>query len=113
MDRDKFFLADDGCYGLLSIKGEGYKHEREVRLIAKSPAFVKATNDGASPSLEEITALVTQAPPGFNLLLDLQRLIAEIRICAFADDVYLDEVQRAIAGKSIPASIVQHSELKS
>ena len=50
VDLKDSFLVNDGYYHLLSIKGDGYKHEREVRLIAKSPAFVRATADHASPS---------------------------------------------------------------
>ena len=40
VDRSNFFMAEDGYYHLLGIKSEGYKHEREVRLIAKSPELV-------------------------------------------------------------------------
>lgn len=51
IDRDHFFAAQDGYYHLLALKGEGYKHEREVRLIAQSPGLVTATSDHRSPSL--------------------------------------------------------------
>ena len=67
VDRDNFFLVNDGYFHLLTIKGEGFKHEREVRLIAKSPALVRATANHANPSREEITALVPTAKKGFQL----------------------------------------------
>lgn len=114
IDRDQFFLAQDGYYELLGIKSrggndrKGYEHEREVRLIAKSPSLVQATDD-ASPSLREIEDIEENSPPGFNLLIDLKRLIVEIRVHPDAGSSYIAEITEAIAASGLPAEAVRLS----
>lgn len=111
VDRDNYFLVDDGYYGLLSIKGEEFKHEREVRLIAKSPGLVQATIKNSSTSSSEIEELVENAPGGFNLLLDLQHLILEIRVHPSSGDDYLEEIKQLVASKVLSPEIVKGSDL--
>jgi hypothetical protein len=111
VDRDKFFLVNDGYYHLLSIKGEGFKHEREVRLIAKSPELAEATADHASPSLDEITRLVASAGKGFNVLIDLKHLVSELRVHHSANPDYLGSIQREVERKGISPELVKRSEL--
>ena len=111
VDRENFFLANDGYYHLLTIKGGGFKHEREVRLIAKSPDLVRATANHASPSLDEITALSSSAGKGFNVLIDLKRLVSEIRVHPSAGEDYLHSIQREVESKGISQGVVMPSEL--
>lgn len=111
VDREKFFLVNDGYYHLLAIKGEGFKHEREVRLIAKSPELVRATANDASPTIDEITALVDTAGKGFNVLIDLKRLISEIRVYPNSPSEYTDTIKAEIERSGISADIVKTSEL--
>jgi hypothetical protein len=112
VDRERFFLAQEGYYHLLGIKGEGdFKHEREVRLIAKSPELVWATANGASPPLDEIEAVAAAAANGFNLLIDLSQLISEVRVCPGATEKYLEEIRSLVAAKGVSREVVQRSEL--
>ncbi|MCA9094384.1 MAG: hypothetical protein KDA68_12920 [Planctomycetaceae bacterium] len=111
VDRDNFFLVNDGYYHLLSIKGEGFKHEREVRLIAKSPELVRATANQANPSLEKIIALAASAGRGFNVLVDLKRLITEIRVHPQSNSDYIKLIQEEIEKKDISPEIVRPSDL--
>lgn len=111
VDRDKFFLVNDGYYHLLTIKGDGFKHEREVRLIAKSPELVRATANYASPSLNEIAAFEASAGKGFNILLDLQRLVTEIRVHPKSNSDYIALIQKEVEKKGISPVIVKLSEL--
>jgi hypothetical protein len=111
VDRERFFLPQDGYYHLLGIKGEGFKHEREVRLIGRSPELVRATADGASSSLDEIEAVAASAASGFNLLIDLSRLVSEVRVCPGATEQYLEEVRRLLAVKGISPDAVRRSEI--
>lgn len=111
VDRDNFFLVNDGYYHLLTIKGDGFKHEREVRLIAKSPSLVQATANHASPSQDEINALVGTAGKGFNLLIDLKRLVNEIRVHPSANTDFIEAIQKGIAAKGLSPEIVKTSEL--
>jgi hypothetical protein len=111
VDRSTFFMAEDGYYHLLGIKSEGFKHEREVRLIAKSPELVRATMNGECPSLAEIEHVVATAKDGFNLLIDLQRLVNEIRVHPSASDDYLEEIRRLAVSKKLPAHVVRRSDL--
>jgi len=113
IDRDRFFLSNDGYYGLLGIKSPGYKHEREVRLIAKSPDLVQATENDVSPSLCEIEDVVKTAPPGFNILIDLNKLVGEIRVHPNASNGYFAEVESVIAANGITADLLQRSSLSS
>jgi hypothetical protein len=112
VDRDNFFLVNDGYYHLLTIKGEGFKHEREVRLIAKSPSLVQATTNHANPSREEVAALVEGAGKGFNLLIDLKRLISEIRVHPSATSTHTNEIRRLAASKQLSPDLVHSSELQ-
>ena len=111
MDRDNFFLVNDGYYHLLTIKGEGFKREREVRLIAKSPHLVRATANHASPSKNEITGLAASAGKGFNLLIDLKRLVTEIRVHPSMKADYVGSIQKEVEKKGISPEIVKPSEL--
>ena len=111
VNRDNFFLVNDGYYHLLTIKGEGFKHEREIRLIAKSPSLVRATAGSSSPSREDITALVAAAGKGFNLLIDLKRLVREIRVHPSAPGDYADEIRRLLAAKHLSPELVRPSQL--
>ena len=110
VDRENFFLVNDGYYHLLSIKGEDFKHEREVRLIAKSPELVRATANHASPSFNEITGLAASAGKGFNLLIDLKRLVSEIRVHPKSDLNYIALIQKEVARKGLSPEIVKSSE---
>jgi len=111
VDRDNFFLINDGYYHLLTIKGEGFKHEREVRLIAKSPALVRATANHANPSREEVFTLGATAGKGFNLLIDLKRLVSEIRVHPSAPCEYADEIRRLLISKHLSSDLVRPSQL--
>jgi len=111
VDRENFFLANDGYFHLLSIKGEDFKHEREVRLIAKSPDLVRTTANHASPSLEVITALAGSAGRGFNVLIDLKRLVTEIRVHPKSNPDYIALIQKEVEKKGLSAEIVKPSEL--
>jgi hypothetical protein len=111
VDRTSFFMAEDGYYHLLGIKSEGDKDEREVRLIAKSPELVHATMNGECPSLAEIEHVALTAKDGFNLLIDLQRLVNEIRVHPSASDDYLEEIRRLAVSKHLPADVVRRSDL--
>lgn len=110
VDRDNFFLVNDGYYHLLAIKGDGFKHEREVRLIAKSPSLVQATTKNASLSTDCIAAIVPTAGKGFNLLIDLKRLVNEVRIHPSADQEYLESIQNEVARKGLAPDVVKRSE---
>jgi hypothetical protein len=112
VDRSSLFMAEDGYYHLLGIKSEeGYKHEREVHLIAKSPELVLATMNGECPSLTEIEHVASTAKDGFNLLIDLQHLVNEIRVHPSASDDYLEEIRRLAVSKHLPAHVVRRSDL--
>lgn len=111
VDRENFFLVNDGYYHLLSIKGEDFKHEREVRLIAKSPELVRATANHANPSLDEITALAASAGKGFNVLIDLKRLVTEIRVHPKSNPDYIALIQKEVEKKGLSPEIVKPSEL--
>jgi hypothetical protein len=111
VDRSSFFMAEDGYYHLLGIKSEGFRHEREVRLIAKSPELVQATMDGRSPSLRDIERIAETAKDGFNLLLDLKLLINEIRVHPSAPEVYLDEIRDLVSSNRLSPDIVRRSQL--
>jgi len=111
VDREKFFLVNDGYYHLLTIKGEGFNHEREVRLIAKSPELVQATDNNASPTGDEISALVINAGKGFNVLIDLKQLISEIRVHPNLPIEYVDTIKAEIEKNGISPDIVKPSEL--
>src|SRR5262249_7540769 len=111
VDRSRFFMAEDGYYHLLGIKSEGFKHEREVRLIAKSPELVRATMNGECPSLTEIEHVASTAKDGFNLLIDLQRLVNEIRVHPSASDDYLEGIRRLAVSKNLPAHVGRRSDL--
>ena len=111
VDIENIFLINDGYYHLLAIKGEGFKHEREVRLMAMSPQFVRVTAGHANPSLDEITNLATSAGKGFNLLIDLKRLITEIRVHPSAKADYVVSIQKEVERKGILPEIVKVSEL--
>ena len=93
------------------IKGEGFTHEREVRLIAKSPALVQATAQNRSPTLQQITSLVGTAGKGFNLLIDLKRLVAEIVVHPEAESGYAASIQAELATKGLDPDLVKNSEL--
>lgn len=111
VDRDGFFLYNDGFYHLLTIKGDGFKHEREVRLIAKSPSLVQATANHISPSQDEMNALLETAGKGFNLLIDLKRLVNEIRVHPSANADFIKAIQNDVAAKGISPEVVKTSEL--
>lgn len=111
VDRDIFYLVNDGYYHLLTIKGEGFKHEREVRLIARSPSLVQATANHASPSQDEITALAATVGTGFNLLIDLKRLVNEIRVHPSANGDFIRSIKDAIATKGMSPKFVRPSNL--
>lgn len=111
VDREKFFLVNDGYYHLLTIKGEGFKHEREVRLIAKSPELVQSTANNVSPTSDEISALVLAAGKGFNVLIDLKQLISEIRVHPNSTAEYLDTIKAEIEARGASPDIVKTSEL--
>ena len=83
-----------------------------MRLIAKAPSLVRATADHASPTREEITELVAAAGKGFNLLIDLKRLVTEIRIHPSAPSEYIDEIRRLVASKQLSPDLVNSSELE-
>lgn len=118
VDKDRHFLEEDGYYDLLSIKSvkdykseKNYKSEREVRLIGKSPELVRLKMSEAPPPLAEVEALAESSPKGFNLLIDLARLVGEIRVSPTANQDYLDEARRLIAAKGLSPDVVRWSEL--
>lgn len=111
VDRNVFFLVNDGYYHLLTIKGDGFKHEREVRLIAKSPTLVRSTANQANPSHDELTTLKATAGKGFNVLIDLKRLVTEIRVHPSANADYIVSIQNEVEKKGISPDIVKPSEL--
>lgn len=111
VDRDNFFLVNDGFYHLLTIKGNGFQHEREVRLIAKSPQLVQATPNHANPTLDVIKNLSASAGKGFNVLIDLKRLVTEIRVHPSSDANYIASVRQEVEKKGLSGEIVKASEL--
>lgn len=111
VDLDKFFLAVDGYYHLLTLKGEGWKHEREVRLIAKSPHLVRLLAGNNAPTPEQIEAQVTLAGPGFNFPIDVHHLAVEIRVHPFSPAEYIEEVRTVVTAKGVPPDIVCRSAL--
>jgi len=108
---DDFFLPQDGYWDLLTIKGEGFIHEREVRLLGKSPQLVSLPRDGRSPSLDEIQKVADSPPAGFNLLIDLVELTMDVRVHPEASDEYLREIKELATAHGIQADLVQRSEL--
>ena len=80
-------------------------------MIAKSPELVRATANHASPSLNEITGLAASAGKGFNLLIDLTRLVTEIRVHPKSDPDYISLIQKEVERKGLSPTIVKPSEL--
>ena len=128
VDLTTHFEPLDGCYGLLGLKCSCWKHEDEVRMIAKSPLLANTdTSQSAIPTDADYEVLagylnsaadklLTQnrrdgSPLGFNLATDLSRLIAEIHVHPLACDSCVETIARRVRERGLDGDRVRRSEL--
>jgi hypothetical protein len=112
IDFDEVFEPDDGYIGVLRLKGGGFRHENEVRGIARSPNLEDRSNERlASLSETHVSGYLTKSP-GFNLSVDLETLLGEVRVSPEADDSCLEDVRERLAAKGLSSILVRHSELE-
>lgn len=129
VDLTTHFEPYDGCYGLLGLKCQCWEHENEVRLIAKSPLLANTdTRQSSSPTDADYEALAGYldssanrllannhqgGPPlGFNLAVDLARLIGEVRVHPSACDSCVKSIARRVRERGLDDNVVQRSELR-
>ncbi len=113
IDLDEVFEPDDGYRAILRLKGDGFRHEDEVRGIARSPGLEDRSNERLSClSNTEIDDYLTKSP-GFNLSVNLETLLEELRVSPDSADSYLDDVLLLLARKGLNSIPISRSELDS
>lgn len=111
VDLDDTFEPLDGFRDILRLKGEGFRHENELRGIARSPFLADRSNKRlASLSEVEVNDSLKRAP-GFNMSVNLETLLAEVRVSPGAGDTYLEKVRGLMATKGLTLDRVRLSEL--
>jgi len=140
VDFESFFLQEDGFYNLLCLKGPGFRHENEIRIIAKSPwllevpltlrtpfpnpndwpAFMQLVKDQRAAAIgEAIEACQTKLDNiqvedrmGFNLPVALDALITEIVVSPHSSAGYMESVGARVERVGLPSAIVRRSALE-
>ena len=114
IDFDEVFEPDDGYRGVLRLKGEGFRHENEVRgiNIARSPNLEDKSDQRLASLSETYVIELLSKSPGFNLSVNLATLLGEIRLSPGADDSYVQEVRELLAAKGLSWILVRRSELE-
>lgn len=141
VDFDTFFLPQDGYRSLLALKGEGFRHENEIRMVAKSPWFAaipldvrkaipvnpaewegsvgRFHNEEKENSIKKIAQecklalheIRAKASKGFTLPVDLKTLCAGVVLKPDASDEYRQAVMTRLEAKGIDISNVEKSAL--
>jgi hypothetical protein len=114
IDMDNNQEDDDGYINVLRFKGEGFRHENEVRGIARSPFFADTTDNRLNTvTAEESDELLKAMRGGFNMSVELDKLIDEVRVHPGADDAYIAEIRGLLEAKGLSQVQVRRSELDS
>ncbi len=111
------FSHFDGYWDLLRLKErETFSHEKEVRLIAKSPEWVDFEEQQSRPLCYDLKSLLdnlnaSQKPKGFDLKIDLEKLIHAVIIDPRAGDDYAASVRADLQAAGLGGNLVQISDL--
>lgn len=110
IDFGEVFEPNDGYRAVLRLKGNGFRHQNEVRGIARSPFLEDMSNNRLASLLEADVAAYLLKSPGFNLSVNLEMLLGVVRVSPKAGDNYLKQVQELVAAKGLRGLQVRHSE---
>lgn len=113
INLDEVFEADDGYRAILRLKGDGFRHENEVRGIARSPRLEDRSNERLSSLSKSEVDGYLETSPGFNLSVNLDTLLEEVRVSPGSPDSYLDEVRELLAQTGLKSVVICRSDFDS
>lgn len=123
IDFEVFISESDGPYSLLCLKGKGFRHENEIRVIARSPWLVNGPASFTDPDKHALIEkslcsgwktrfeIERRNDKGFSLPIKLKNLIDEVVVKPGATEDYLDSVKERLAGVGLTRIPVRYSEL--
>ena len=112
IDMDDNSEDDDGYINVLRFKGKGFRHENEVRGIARSSFFIDIPDNKLNAvTSKDADNFLHSTKGGFNMCVDIEHMIDEVRVHPGAEKSYLEEIRDLFAAKSLCQVRVRRADL--